>query len=383
MTGKGTRMSRKTLILLGQGGGGDILAFTPCIRAARKDYPDDEIVVLSTYSQLLEHNPNIDVLIPLKDADKIGDFYTEHVLGKDVRYFKKFFPYDHFLNDARYQSTNLPDFITRLYGFNPDGNSFPDYFVTAYEKRAADVFLRQDSKPVILLHIFTAVPSENGMPYKMTCNVCGGQAKDKEGNACGVCYGNGWLLSGRQKTNSLKDLNPATIAPLVEKYKKDFNFVQIGLEGEPLIPGAFDCLNMPMRDTIALIQNPQVKSFIFAESLFHHCAGAFRKPGVVVFHNTDPAFFGYASAFNVWNSGGCNLWPCNRPVGALLDFNPGYKNPKTRERILWECADQKCSRMTTEELEKVFVESITEKKEDPKPIGGAFETLAEAQDSKS
>jgi dTDP-glucose 4,6-dehydratase len=70
-----------------------------------------------------------------------------------------------------------------------------------------------------------------------------------------------------------------------------------------------------------------------------------------------------------------NLWPCNRPVGALLDFNPGYKNPKTRERILWECADQKCSQMTTEELEEVFVKSIT-KKEVLKPIGGAFETLA-------
>jgi hypothetical protein len=366
-------MSRKTLILLAQGGAGDILSFTPCIRAARKQYPDDEIVVLSTYAQLLDGNPNADVVIPLKDADKIGDFYGEYVLKRDVRFFRKFFPYDHFLSEARYNSSNLRDFITRLYGFEPDGSSFPDYFATDYEKRAADVLIRQDKKPVVLLHIFTAVPSENGMPQKMACNVCQGHGKDQAGNACGVCYGNGWLIQ-RQKTNALKDINPATIAPIVEKYKKDYNFLQIGLEGEPLIPGAFDCLGMPMRDTIAMIQHPQVKSFIFAESLFHHCAAAFRKPGVVVFNNTDPNFFGYSSAFNVWGGEKCDMWPCNRPVGALLDFNPGYKNPKTRERLLWECPDQKCAKLEVEKLEKVFVESITNK-----PLGGSAATIAEAE----
>lgn len=381
-------MARKTLAMLFQGGCGDVIAATPCIRTARQTYPDDEIVVLSTYSEVLKHNPNIDVLIPLKDPDQIGDFYQEYVLNRDVRFFRKFFPYDHWLTESRYNSSNLRDFITRLYGFKPDGNSFPDYYVTEYEKRAAEAFLRQDTKPIVLLHIFTAVPSENGMPQRVTCNVCGGQAKDPQGNACGVCFGNGYLIQ-RQKTNCLKDLNPATVAPIVEKYKKDYNFLQIGLDGEPLVPGAIDCLNMPLRDTIALIQNERVKSFIFVESLFQHVAGAFRKPGVVVFQNTDPEFFGYKSAFNVSNPNGCTSWPCNRPVGALLDFNPGYKNPKTRERILWECPDQKCSRLTSDELEKVFVESMTgpveqvqlEPEEEIIPIGGAFSTLDEARDA--
>ena len=376
-------MSRKTLILLAQGGAGDVLAFTPCVRAARKQYPEDEIVILSTYSDLLKHNPNIDVLIPLKDPDQFGDFYEEYVLKRgieNVRYFRKFFPYDHFLTEAKYQSSNLRDFITRLYGFEPDGNSYPEYFITEYEKRAAEVFLRQDQKPVVLLHIYTAVPSENGMPQRVGCNICGGQGKDQNGNACGVCFGNGYLIQ-RQKTNSLKDLNPATIAPIIEKYKKDYNFLQIGLDGEPLIPGAFDCLNMPMRDTIALIQHPQVKSFIFAESLFQHCAAAFRKSGIVIFQNTDPEFFGYKSAYNVSDAGGCKSWPCNRPVGALLDFNPGYKNPKTRERVLWECPDQKCARLSTADLEKVFVETISgTTTSNVVPIGGAAKTLDEVRD---
>lgn len=372
-------MSRKKIILLFQGGAGDVTAATPCARAARKQYPNDEIVVLSTYTDILKHNPNIDTLIPLKDPDQIGDFYTEHVLDKDIRFFRKFFPYDHWLTEARYNSTNLRDFITRLYGFEPDGDSTPDYFVTEYEKRAAETFLRQDSKPIILLHIFTAVPSENGLPQRVACNVCGGKGKDPQDQPCGVCFGNGYLVS-RQKTNSLKDLNPQIVAPIIEKYKKDYNFIQIGLEGEPLIPGAFDCLNMPLRDTAALIQNGRVKSFIFVESLFQHIAGAFKKPGVVVFQNTDPEFFGYKSAWNVWNSGGCKDWPCNRPVGALLDFNPGYKNPKTRERCLWECFDQKCSKLTTEELEKVFVESLTgpvDKVEIEEHVGGSAATFEE------
>jgi hypothetical protein len=129
---------------------------------------------------------------------------------------------------------------------------------------------------------------------------------------------------------------------------------------------------MPMRETIALI--PHCDTFIFIESLFAHIAAALKKPGIVVFQNTKPDFFGYETAYNIWNTGGCEIWPCNRPVGALLDMLPGYKNPKTRERLLWECPDQKCARMNPGELEAVFLESVNGSNK-------KFSTLQEAQNA--
>ena len=313
-------MSEKSkIILFIQGGAGDILAHTPMIRGMRKKYPDDELIVLSTYSQLLEGNPNIDKLITLKDPQ---DFYSEYILGKNVRFFKKHFVYDALMDLPAAGVKCLPEFICKCYDVEYDGENL-DYFITDYEKRAAKTFTSQFTKPIILLHIFGAVPSDGA----------------------------------RNKTNALKDLNPSIVAPIVAKYKDKYDFLQIGLKDEPLVPGAFDCLEMPLRDAIALI--PLAKSYIFIESIFAHCTNALNTSGVVVFQNTNPEFFGYKNNFNTWDSGGCKNWPCNRPVGALLDFAAGYKNPKTREKILWECKPkQSCAQMKTEDLEKVFLDSF-------------------------
>ena len=118
---------------------------------------------------------------------------------------------------------------------------------------------------------------------------------------------------------------------------------------------------MPFREAVALIE--RCDSFVFIESIFAHCSSALKKSGVVVFNNTSPFFFGYAQNINIYNAGGCDIWPCNRPLGALLDFAPGYLNPKTREKVLWSCTDQKCSRITVEEIMRALNMSLGFKKE--------------------
>lgn len=366
-------MSEKSrIILFVQGGAGDVLAQTPMIRCMKKKYPEDEIVVLSTYSQLLENNPNIDVLISLKDPK---DFYSEYVLNQNVRFFKKRFLYDYIMDDWGLGKKNLMEFACGCYGVNWDGEG-PELYLTDYEKRAANTFMTQTTKKKVLLHIYCAVPSDGGHQVIM-CDACKGTGKLPDGNNCPKCQGSGKLVI-RQKTNGLKDINPAILAPIVEKHKDTVDFLQIGLEGEPLVPGAVDCLGMPMRDTIALID--RCDSFVFAESLFAHCAGAFKKTGIVIFQNTDPAFFGYPTAFNLSDPGGCTLWPCNRPVGALLDMLAGYKNPKSKERSLWECADQKCARIPTKTIEDALIKTLNG--EGPRPTGDdGFASLEAARRS--
>lgn len=313
-------LDRKNLILFVQGGAGDVMAHTPMIRSCRKKYPNDQIIVISTYKDLLKHNPNIDVLL---SGDDMGDFYNDYILNKEVRFFKKHFVYDGFLDTPRRNSESLPEFICKMYDVPYDGEKL-DYFPTEYDGKVAKTFLGQYDKPVILLHLTGSIPSEGGM---------------------------------FNKTHGHKDLNPKIVAPLVEKFSDKFYFVQIGLEGEPVVPGAIDALGMKFREAVALI--PGCFSFIFIESVYTHCSNALGKKGIVVFQNTDPEFFGYENNYNVHWSGGCKDWPCNRPLGATLDVMPGYKNPKTRERPLWVCENQVCAQMPTEELQKVFVECTT------------------------
>jgi ADP-heptose:LPS heptosyltransferase len=325
-------MTQKTRsIFFVQGGAGDVLAHTPMIRYFRKKYPDDEILVITTYAQLWEGNPNVDKVIPAKELE---DFYSEYVLGHNVRFFKKHFVYDAIMDDAAIGTKCLPEFICKLYGAEYDWKPL-DYFVAAKEKKTADVFMgqyKQFNKPLVLLQCTGAIPSDGNF----------------------------------NKTNKLKDLDVKKVAELVKRHSDKAIFLQIGLIGEPLVEGAVDALGQPMREAIACLEH--AASFIFIESLFAHCSNALNKTGIVVFQNTSPSFFGYANNHNISFSGGCELWPCNRPVGALVDVLPGYRNPKTREKLLWECPDQKCSRMPIEQLETVFLETIGVKPATTQPI---------------
>jgi len=330
MTKHEQKNEKSKIILFCQGGAGDVMAHTPAIRYFKTKYPDDELIVLSTYSQLLENNPHIDKLISLKDPK---DFYSEYILNKNVRFFKKHFVYDGIMDEPAKGCKCLPEFICKMYDAEYDGKPL-DYVITDYEKRAAQVFMGQykfTNRPLVLLHCTGSIPSDGNF----------------------------------NKTNNLKDLNIGLMTQLVAKYKEQMLFIHIGLEGEPKIEGTIDALGMSLREAVALF--PLADSYIIIESIFAHCTNALKTNGIVVFQNMNPDFFGYSNNYNVSWTGGCKSWPCNRPVGALLDLNPGYQNPKTRQQLLWECANQVCAQIPLEKLEKALLESLDKNKQKGNP----------------
>ena len=310
----------KNIILVMQGGAGDVLAHTPAIRYFRKTYTDAKIIVISTYNQLLENNPNIDELFSF---DESNDIYSEFIHNKDIYFYKKHFVYDNFLDSPMKKSKNLLEFICNNYDAKWDGE-YPEYFITDREKRFASEFMNQFTKPVVLLHTTGSIPSEQSAEFK--------------------------------KVSDIKDMDPAVLEKVIKVFSDQYDFLQIGLEGEPLVPGALDGLGMKMREAIAII--PHCASFIFIESLFAHCSAALHKSGVVVFNNTDPVFFGYDHNINVGSSGQCDDWPCNRPLGALFDLSPGFINPKTREKTLWRCKHRSCTKKSPEIIIKALKASL-------------------------
>lgn len=294
--------TKLSMLFFVQGGAGDVLAHTPMIRYWRKKHPQDELVVLSTYAHLWENNPYVDTIIKLAEPDDIYSQYKDR-----LRFFKKHFIYDHIFDVPGLRSTTLPEFICHVYDAEYDGLPL-DYFPSAKEIKIAKFFMSQFKKPVILLHLLGAIPSETAQP---------------------------------QKVHNLKDIRFADLKPVIEKYKDRYDFVQIGLAGEPLIDGAIKGFGMPMREAAAVV--PQCRTFVFIESFFAHLASAVRKRGVTVFNNTNPDFFGYPSNINVSYANDCPNWPCNRPLGAIMDIQPGYFDALTRARMLWTCPNQRCA----------------------------------------
>lgn len=315
---------KHSILLVVQGGAGDVIASTPMIRGFRRKYPDDKIVVIATHSFLLEHNPHIDELISFDQMKDIRSIYTHHIKGEyTVRYFKQHFLYDGFVDDARYMSETLPEFICNMYNIDYDDEPL-DYTVNTYERDAATEFMKQFQRPVVLVH------------------------------PCGVL--------------PMKSLDFRILQPIVNRLVETYDIVQIGQSGEPQLENVHNALGMPIRDTISVM--PHAKLCILIESLFAHVTNALGTQAVVTFQSTDPKFFGYNTNLNVWDSNGCPEWPCNRPIGPLNRFLPAYLNLNGGESLPWMCPDPKCSKINPEDLEKTILGALEAKEKN-----GPFETI--------
>jgi len=322
---------RQAIILVVQGGAGDVLASTPMIRGLRREYPDDELVVLATHAHLLENNSNIDKLISFEITRELRSIYDTYIHGNNrIRFLKHHFLYDSYMDTTAADADCLPEFICKVYGTEYDGNRL-DYVVTPYEREAATAFMKQFDKPVVLLHLTGILP--------------------------------------------MKSLDFDKVFPIVKKYQKDYAFVQIGKANDQPMKDVHNALGMPMRDTISLM--PHAKTSILIESVFAHCSNALGLSSVVVFKSTSPDFFGYTNNFNVWNSGGCSIWPCNRPIGPLNKFLPAYLNLETGQPLQWMCPDPLCSSISSDEIEEVFLAAIADM--DRKEKSGPFKTLEDAR----
>lgn len=329
-------MSKKSIILVMQGGAGDVISATPAIRGFRNKYKDDEIAVIATHSHLLENNPNIDRLFSFSNQSEIRKLYDEYVRygGKEVRFMKHHFLYDSLLDEHTRDANTLPEYICKLYNIEFDGGNL-EYFATPYERDAALAWKKQFEKPIVFLHLTGILP--------------------------------------------MKSVDFSKINPIVEKYKSNYDFVQIGKEGEPVIPNVHNALGMPMRDTISVLKYGAAR--IFIESIFAHVSDALQIPSVVIFKSTSPYFFGHKCNYNVWNSGGCEHWPCGRPIGPLNKFLPAYLNLSTGEPMQWMCPEPLCSAISAEEIEKVFLEALKgpDETSDNENKEGPFSSLEEAR----
>ncbi len=70
----------KKIIFSVNGGIGKSIAATAVCKAIKRQYPNDELIVLTGYPEVFVNNPNTDRYYNSADTQY---FYTDHVAGKD------------------------------------------------------------------------------------------------------------------------------------------------------------------------------------------------------------------------------------------------------------------------------------------------------------
>jgi len=94
----------------------------------------------------------------------------------------------------------------------------------------------------------------------------------------------------------------------------EYQFIQLGAPGEPLIDGAQHmCGKLTLRESFSALQQSDL--FIGLDSVFNHAANALDVPTVAMFGSTSPIGSGYESHTNLWSEYECS--PCYRENNAI------------------------------------------------------------------
>ncbi len=99
----------------------------------------------------------------------------------------------------------------------------------------------------------------------------------------------------------------------MEKWKElvrqlqDYTFIQLGHKDEPHVEGALDWRGkIGLREGFCMLKYST--SFVGIDSSFAHATNAFGLPGVVLFGDTSPVYWGHDNNINIYKNVFCS--PC-------------------------------------------------------------------------
>lgn len=235
----------KTNIFQIDGGIGKCVAATGVIKAMKKQYPDENIVVISGYPEVFLNNPNVSKSL---QHGNLSYFYTDHVENKDIRLFL----HNPYLEvDYVQEKKHLIQTWCEMFGIKYNGEQ-PEIFIN---QRELDFFQKKYSsdKPILLMQ------------------TNGGATKEL-------------------KYSFARDLPSNVVLKVIEHFAPKYNIVhvrrddQIGYQNTTPITASF-------REIVALSLLSSKRLLI--DSFLQHCCAALNLPSTVCWITNSPKVLGY------------------------------------------------------------------------------------------
>jgi hypothetical protein len=233
------------IILQIQGGIGKCVMATAVCEAIKKQYSQDQLIVISGHPDVFLNNPNVDRAF---GYGRFSYFYNEFVDKKDV----KIMAHDPYLETTYVrQDEHLIKIWCEMNGVSYNGEK-PNIHLSSPEIEFFSTKITSD-KPILVIQ-------PNG----------GGDIN--------------------MKYSWSRDLPPTVVVQVIEHFRKNYNIIHIKREDQPNYDHTFQFLES-FRAAAVLIHMSSKRLFI--DSFSQHVAASINKHSTVCWVSTSPKVFGY------------------------------------------------------------------------------------------
>jgi hypothetical protein len=235
----------KNIIFQISGGIGKSIAATAVCRAIKKQYPEDNLIVITGYPEVFFNNPYVKKAL---NFHNLSYFYSDYIENKDIE-LMILDPY--MTTDAVKEKKHLVEIWCDLYNIKFDGEK-PELFFTKRELESYHNQIRSD-RPIFLLQ--TNGGADNNKKYS-------------------------WA----------RDIPVYIALGVIEEFKNDYNILHVRKENQIALPNTTQ-LTAPFRQ-IAAISLLSSKRLVM-DSFLQHTLAALNLPAVTCWIVNSPTVFGY------------------------------------------------------------------------------------------
>ncbi len=234
------------------GGIGKSIMATAVCKAIKRQYPQDQLFVITGYPEVFLCNPNVDRVF---NFNNLNYFYEDHIAGQKVRTFLHN-PYSDsaFIN----MEGHLIEVWCRMFGVTYNGE-YPELYINQREREHYAAHFGSQ-KPIMLIQTNGGAPSQ-ASKYSWT-----------------------------------RDLPLGTAQQVVDAFAQQFNVVHIRRNDQPALQNTTP-LQADFRAVATLITLSSKRLFI--DSFCQHTAAALGMPSVVCWVGNTPSQFGYDLHTNI------------------------------------------------------------------------------------
>lgn len=251
-------------VIVSWGGIGDCLVCTPTYRALKEKYPDRKIILYCVYKHqqaVFENNPYIDSVRFLGVKSLLRHplhLYAYLFRRSMVKYHRMAFQN---IPPPWLYRKSVKEIIPEIFNIPPVYKDVELYFTAKEEQQARERLAPY--KNVVFMHIYSKSSENHHWDIK------------------------NWVR-------------------LVSELPQ-YTFIQLGSGQEPYVKGAIDWRGKTgLREAFCLLK--YCTSFVGVDSGFSHVTNAFKLPGVVLFGDSSPVYWGHENNINIYKNLPCS--PC-------------------------------------------------------------------------